>query len=52
MINADVTLEEGFKDAVHDALWQEPPLEDGVVSSASTDDPLQVVGPANVCHMG
>lgn len=51
-MNVAGTLEEGLQDAVHDALWQEPPLEDSVVSATSTDDPLQVVGPANICHMG
>lgn len=52
VVNLGVTLEEGLQDTVHDALWQESPLEDSVVGTARADDPLQVIGPANVCHVG
>lgn len=51
-VNLGVTLEEGFQDAVHDTLGQKPPLEDSVVGATGADNPLQVIGPANVCHMG
>ena len=50
-VRLGVTLEEGLQDAVHDAFWQEPPLEDGVVGAAGADDPLQVIGPADVRHV-
>lgn len=52
MVNVGVTLEEGLQDAVHHTLGQEPPLEDGVVGAAGADDPLQVVGPTDICNVG
>lgn len=45
-------MEERLQDAVHDALGKKPPLEDSMVGTTGADDPLQVVGPANICHMG
>ena len=51
-VDGGVTLQEGLQNAIHHALWQEPPLEDSVIGAAGADDPLQVVGPANICHMG
>lgn len=52
VVNHGVTLEEWLKDAIHYTLGQKPPLEDGMVCTTSADDPLQVIGPANVGHVG
>lgn len=51
-LNCSVTLEEGLQDAVHDTLGQKPPLEDSMVGTTSADNPLQVVGPADIGYMG
>lgn len=45
-------MEEGLQDAIHDTFREEPPLEDGVVGATSADNPLQVIGPADVGHVG
>lgn len=50
--NCCFTLEEGLQNAIHDSFRKEPPLKHGMVGPAGTDDPLQVVGPANIRHMG
>lgn len=52
VVRCDSTLEEWLQNAIHYTLGQKPPLEDGMVGATCADDPLQVVGPANVRHVG